>query len=381
MKTTSFTIEPDATTVPASAAALDGPDTLVLAFAASGLDGSEPGWRTLEEAFGTSKILGCSTAGAIGTGVIRDSGIVVAVARFERTTLRLVDVALGDVSESFDAGRRLIDALDAEDLRGVYVLSDGLDVNGTKLTEGMSAAAPPNLVITGGLAGDGDRFQQTWIVVGGERRNKSVAAVGFYSNALELGHGCGSGWDGFGMRWEVTRSEGSVLYELDGRPALEVYKQYLGELAAGLPANALLFPLAMRAADDDESIVRTVLAIDEAQQSMTFAGDIPEGVRVRMMRASLEGLIDGAMDAGQQTSERTSGACGDSLSIAVSCVGRRLVLGERAEEEVESALDELPAGTTLVGFYSYGELSPHRKGACQLHNQTMTLTTMFERAA
>ncbi|MEQ8273424.1 MAG: FIST N-terminal domain-containing protein [Deltaproteobacteria bacterium] len=380
MKTKSFTIQADATTVADEVAALDGPNTLVLAFATDGLDGSEPAWRALQKAFGRSKILGCSTAGAIGAGTLQERGIVVAVACFERTTLRLVSVALADASESFDAGRRLVDELVGEDLRGVYVLSDGRDVNGSKLTEGMCASAPTDVVITGGLAGDGDRFEETWIVVDGERRNKSVAGVGFYSDALELGHGYGSGWDGFGMRWRVTRSEGNVLYELDGRPALEVYKEYLGELAAGLPANALLFPLAMKA-EGDEPVVRTVLAIDEAQQSMTFAGDIPEGVRVRLMRASLEGLIDGAMVAGQQTSERIIDVQGDSLSIAVSCVGRRLVLGERVEEEVESALDELPAGTTLVGFYSYGELSPHRAGPCQLHNQTMTLTTLFERAA
>jgi hypothetical protein len=175
----------------------------------------------------------------------------------------------------------------------------------------------------------------------------------------------------------VTRSEGNVLYALDDRPALALYKEYLGERAGGLPGSALLFPLALRATTEDQnSVVRTVLAVDEAKQSMTFAGDIPTGHYAKLMRANFDRLILGAQAAAGAAALREHQ--GPALSIAISCVGRRLVLGERTEEETEAALDVLPDGTLQVGFYSYGEISPHTSGRCDLHNQTMTLTVLSE---
>jgi hypothetical protein len=207
-----------------------------------------------------------------------------------------------------------------------------------------------------------------------------VSAVGLYGEKLRVGHGSRGGWDIFGPTRRITRSKGSVLFELDGHPALQLYKQYLGDRASGLPATALLFPLAMRAsATDDKMLVRTVLSVDEAMQSMTFAGDMPTGNLVQLMRANFERLIDGASSAALNT-VATSGnsQASDVLAIAISCVGRRLILGERTEEEIEAALNGLPKGTRQVGFYSYGEISPYASGHCDLHNQTMTLTTIAE---
>jgi hypothetical protein len=205
-----------------------------------------------------------------------------------------------------------------------------------------------------------------------------VVAVGFYGERVRIGHGSRGGWDIFGPERRVTASDGNVLRELDGRPALDLYKEYLGELAAGLPATALRFPLALRAdADDKKRLVRTILGVNEEEGSLTFAGDIPEGFLAQLMRTNLDRLVDGAEAAAVMTQNRgTDGA--PTLAIAISCVGRRMVLGERAEEEVEATLDELPGTTKQIGFYSYGEISPFASGTCDLHNQTMTMTTIHE---
>jgi hypothetical protein len=267
----------------------------------------------------------------------------------------------------------------APDLRGVIVISDGLGVNGSELLRGLSAILPPSVVVTGGLAGDGARFTRTWILHEGAPVSGRVSAVGLYGERIEIGHGSKGGWDIFGPERVVTRATGNVLYELDGRPALDLYKEYLGELAAGLPANALLFPLSLRRSHTEETrLVRTILGISDADRSMTFAGDIPAGSLVQLMRANFDRLIDGAAEAARLT-RGSSPFDSQSLTIAVSCVGRRLALGERAEEEVEAVLDTLPAGAHLVGFYSYGEISPYASGRCELHNQTMTLTQLRER--
>jgi hypothetical protein len=355
---------------------LDSENTLVLVF------GSREGFsdgaflEDLSKAYPTAYFLGCSTAGEVLETSIMDNSMAVAVCRFDFTRLRSSVVPIRSSKESFDVGNRIAHDLLAPDLRGVFVLSDGICVNGSELVKGLNQALPPDTVVTGGLAGDGDRFQKTWILRQRQRIDGYVSAIGFYGNRIKIGHGSKGGWDVFGIEREVTRSSENVLYEIDGRSALSLYKEYLGELAAGLPANALLFPLRLRRGKtEDAGLVRTILSIDEKAQSMTFAGDIPLGSHVRFMRANFDRLVDGAMEAAQLAKKDSQEGC---LAIAISCVGRRLVLRERAEEEIEAVRDNLPAGAHLIGFYSYGELSPFTDGRCELHNQTMTLTTLSE---
>ena len=355
---------------------LDSSRTLVLAFAAPGFaDHLEP-FRTLARAFPRSHVLGCSTAGEIHATRVRDDSIAVAIARFEHTPLRTAVAKLSRTSDSFDAGLRIARTLEAPDLRAVFVLSSGdaIGVNGSELVHGINEVLEGRATVTGGLAGDGDRFRHTWVLADGVPASGIVTAVGMYGERVRVGHGSKGGWDMFGPERVVTRATANVLYELDGRPALELYKHYLGERASALPAAGLLFPLAVRASDDSERrLVRTILAVDERTQSLTFAGDVPEGALAQLMRANFDRLIQGASDAALDCRGGEP-----VLSLAISCVGRRLVLGERAEEETEAVAEALPAGTAQIGFYSYGEISPYTDGTCDLHNQTMTLTTLGE---
>jgi hypothetical protein len=259
------------------------------------------------------------------------------------------------------------------------VLSDGLLVNGSELVRGLNASVPATVVVTGGLAGDGAKFHRTWVSGADGPQGGLVRAVGLYGERVVVGHGSHGGWDAFGPSRLITRSDSNVLYELDGKPALELYRRYLGDRAEGLPATGLLFPLALRETPTAAKVlVRTLLAIDDARQSMTFAGNLPQGQYVQFMRANIEKLVDGSLHAAQSTCHSASHRS-DILSIAISCVGRRLVLGQRAEEELDATITHLPEGTRQVGFYSYGEISPFTDGRCDLHNQTMTLTTVSER--
>ncbi len=358
---------------------LDSPNTLVLAFGASEYAAQPQALDELRAAFPRALHLGCSTAGEIHGRQLQDRTLSVAVCKFERTELRLARAEVTPSQNSRAAGESLARELGRDDLRGVFVLSDGLCVNGTELVGGLNRHLSESVIVTGGLAGDGSRFERTWITHGSGPLGGQIAAVGFYGSHVRIGHGSKGGWDLFGPQRMVTRSEGNVLYELDGKPALALYKEYLGERAAGLPATALLYPLSLRAAPDAEkTLVRTVLAVDEAKQSMTFAGDVPTGHTAQLIRANFERLIEGAAHAALHTRGPALAQATPTLSIAISCVGRRLVLGERTEEELESVLDSLPEGAEQVGFYSYGEISPYSSGHCDLHNQTMTLTTFTE---
>lgn len=272
----------------------------------------------------------------------------------------------------------LAQSIPKEDLSHLFVLSDGLAVNGSELVKGLMCFLPENVAVTGGLAGDGSDFKETLTFLNKHPQKDTVAVIGFYGDRLKVGYGSVGGWDPFGPDRLITKSDGNVLYEVDGRSALELYKVYLGEHAAGLPATGLLFPMSIRVKEHEKGLVRTILSINEEQQSLTFAGDMPEGAYARLMKANFDRLIDGAMEAAKNSYKAAGSLC-PGLAILISCVGRKLLLKQRTEEEVEAVRDILGADTVLAGFYSYGEICPFTFGASpELHNQTMTITTFQE---
>jgi hypothetical protein len=357
----------------------DSSRTLIVAFGAAGYADAPGALDELAAAFPKSAIIGCSSAGEIHDHLIADGTLVVAIAQFEQTELTLGSTPIDSAADSDVAGTLLGRKLAHAKPRLVLVLSEGLAVNGTDLVRGLRCALPPDTIIVGGLAADGNRFARTWVLVDGKPVSGHVVAVAL-TGPLEIGLGSQGGWDTFGPERRVTRAKGNVLYELDGKPALALYKDYLGELASDLPTMALRFPLSIR----DErgvkgAVVRTVLAIDEKDQSMTFAGDVPNGWRAQLMRSNHDRLIAGAMRAAFDATAKMSGK--PALALAISCVGRRLVLGARTEEETEAVVEALPPGSHQIGFYAYGEISPAGRATCELHNQTMTLTTLRETTA
>jgi len=358
---------------------IEGPIDLILYFGSGeALEPSSGPWRDLVTAHPEAVCAGCSTAGQIQGSSVSDAGLCATLVRFHNTRVRGAAARVDAMAESRAVGAELGRQLAGPDLRHVFVLSDGLGVNGTALTTGLRDTLPPEARATGGLAGDGTNFKRTVTGLGAELGSGRVVAVGFYGPGLEVGYGSAGGWEPFGPKRLITSSEGSVLTELDGQPALALYKRYLGDRAAGLPATGLLFPLELLPERDSAGgVVRTILAVDETAQSLTFAGDMPQGQYARLMKASCDALVGGATTA----AERVSGTNGDRarLALLVSCVGRKLLLGQRVEEEVEAVVDRLPLGTSAIGFYSYGEICPSGwVQGCDLHNQTMTLTVLAE---
>jgi hypothetical protein len=333
----------------------------------------------LRQRFPSAHLVGCSTGGEILDRDIVSGGAVALAVHFEHTPIRLASAAIDRDGASIEVGRRLGRALAAPDLRGLFVLSDGIHVNGSALVQGLREAVGTGVPVTGGLAGDGARFRTTLVGAGDAPAERRIAAIGLYGDRIRIGHGSVGGWDTFGPERAITRAEGNVLYELDGRPALDLYKDYLGAEAERLPGSALLFPLHIHPPDRREhQVVRTVLSVDEVRRSMTFAGDVPEGWRARLMMGNFENLIGGAAEAA--VAAAASAAAGRSgFAVLVSCIGRRLLLGQRIGEEVEAVADAIPGRLPQIGFYSYGEISPHAAtGIAELHNQTMTVTVFAE---
>lgn len=361
-----------------SAVTLGGPASLVLVFGASNIIGDTSKIDEVRARYPGAHLVGCSTSGEICDTRVRDDSLVVTAVRFEHTALKLAHVVIGAGGDSLEAGKRLMQALPQQKLVHVLVLSDGLLVNGSELVRGLRENLPTGVAVTGGMAGDGTEFQQTLVCADTSPCEGVIAALGFYGEHLKVGYGSLGGWDSFGPERLITRSKGNVLYELDGRSALELYKKYLGENNAG-PAEALRFPLTLRTGEGEFGPVRSVGSVNEDEQSMTFFGDMPEGGYVRLMKANFDRLVDGAAGAAQASYEML-GSKEPDLALLVSCIGRKLVLKQRTEEEVESVREVLGKNTVLAGFYSYGEICPYGTiTGCELHNQTMTITTFSER--
>ena len=322
-------------------------------------------------------IIGCSTAGQICGTEVFDAGVVATAIRFEHTEVRAATAPV-TAADSAAAGAALAHTLADPELVHVIVISEGLDINGEALVRGLGEKLPAGVSVTGGLSADGEQFQETVVLFGSRPQKNTVAAVGLYGTKLKVGYGSLGGWDSFGPERQITKSAGNVLYELDGQSALALYKRYLGDHASDLPASGLLFPLSLRTTDVSAPVVRTILSVSESDQSLTFAGNVPVGGYVRLMKANFDRLIDGAVGAGRISAEALGTPV--DLALLISCVGRRMVLRQRVEEEVEGVRDIVGLGATITGFYSYGEISPFTpKARCELHNQTMTVTTLSER--
>ena len=334
-------------------------------------------YSTLRDSYPAANILLCSTSGEIYDNTVLDETVTIVIIEFEDTLVKTISLNINDQPNSFEAGKALFNGLNDSSLSYMMVISDGGLVNGSELVRGIEYVNTGNIPVTGGLAGDGDKFNYTVVGCNEKPKQGNIVAVGFYGKSLKIGHASLGGWEIFGPEKVVTRSVSNKLYEIDGKGALDLYKQYLGKYADELPGSALLFPLYVRPDGAENSVVRTILSIDNDEQSMVFAGDIPEGSYIRFMKANFDKLIDAATQAATQA--LTQFRARPKLALLISCVGRKLILGKRIDEEIEAVKEIFGEGTILSGFYSYGEISPLNTNArCELLNQTMTITTFNE---
>ncbi|WP_338849639.1 FIST N-terminal domain-containing protein [Massilia sp. W12] len=381
MKTTQIKIKAnadfDAALTPLAAAGAD----LLLVFGGVTFFESPKLFDAIKKQFPQTVIAGCSTAGEIAVDRVYDNSCVVTAVKFGAAQVRSSTTEIMGMQDSQDAGSRVAAGLPKEGLRAVLVFGTGVAINGSALVAGMEAVLPQEVAISGGLAADGGAFRQTWTISAEKSADNQIVAVGFYGEAVQLSYGTFAGWEPFGPARKVTRCDQNVLYELDGESALDIYKRYLGDYAKDLPGSGLLFPFEMLGEQQEKSgIFRTILGIDEAQGSLTLAGDIDPKGYLKLMHSSTDKLIEGAETAAKSAYERGNKSInGDALAILVSCIGRKLVMGDRVDEEIEAVADVLGKNTAVTGFYSNGEIAGSTfLGACHLHNQTMTISWISE---
>ena len=353
---------------------------LVIYFGGQGTLNSGDRYNEIKTFYPNACLIGCSTGGEVLNDEVLDDVVVVAAVSFDQTAIKTSVVSAEDPEDSYTAGVQIARDLNSPSLKYVLLLSDGTNVNGSDLVRGMYNILDNNVVVTGGLAGDSADFGTTYVGLNEIPIPHRIAAVGLYGDNVEIGYGSVGGWSPFGPERVITKSKGNILFELDGKPALELYKEYLGEEASKLPGSALLFPLNIKPSSDSKNeIVRTIVGVNEEDQSMIFAGDVPEGYISQLMHGDFNNLVNGAARAAELASSDREGSQG--LAILVSCIGRKLLLGQQISDETEAVADILKRQVPTIGFYSYGEICHQQfTGECSLHNQTMTVTLLNENA-
>ncbi|MDQ5929463.1 MAG: hypothetical protein QG594_1242 [Bacteroidota bacterium] len=319
-----------------------------------------------------------STSGEIVDCNVTDDSITVTAIEFEKSSFVVKRGNIFDFQKNAQTlGQALYEEMPKENLKHLFVLSEGSFVNGSSLINGLETHINANISITGGMCGDDARFEKTLASYQENPKEGEVILIGFYGQSLEISFASFGGWEPFGPERIITKSENNILYEIDEQPALDLYKKYLGAKSNELPQASLLYPLNVTPDDKNEPVVRTILNINNQDQSMILAGDVPVNSRVQLMMASVDGVAQGAQKAAEIAMKARIKP--PELSILVSCIGRKLVMSQRVEEELELVRDVVGNNVPMTGFYSYGEMAPFNgNNACELHNQTMTLTLISE---
>jgi hypothetical protein len=350
---------------------------LVLYFGSQGTLNSGEIYNELRKFYPHAQIMGCSTGGEIFNQDVFDNKVVVSAVKFNETKLKTFGCNIKDYQNSYDIGCKLAQDLQGENLRNIFLLSDGTNVNGSELVRGIYSILDKDIVVTGGLAGDGADFGDTYVGINQVPHTGCVAAIGFYNKNLKIGYGSVGGWNSFGPERVITKSKDNILYELDGKPALDLYKEYLGEEAHKLPGSALLFPLNIKPNSTSKNeLIRTIVGVDEENKSMIFAGDVPEGYIAQLMHSDFASLSEGAAKAAEISFANNDNG---GLAILVSCIGRKLLMGQNISDETEAVADIFENNIPMIGFYSYGEICHQQfTNECTLHNQTMTITVINE---
>jgi hypothetical protein len=346
---------------------------LVIVFGSRNEMEAADAWKTFKAGLPSAQVVGCSTAGEISSKGVTDNTVQVTAVNTGAGEVQVVDADIPG-GDSAAAGEMLAKKVNKDGLKALLVLSTGHNVNGSALIDGIRKVLGAKVTITGGLAGDGANFQKTITLCNGTVSDAKIVAVAFRGDAFEISYGSMGGWKPFGPVRKVSKSTNNVVFEIDGEPALDLYKKYLGEEAKKLPASGLLYPFAILKTNQDESgLIRTILSVDEAKKSLTFAGDVAEGSLVRLMQAKKSELADGAKGAASGAAK--TGTASDGFAVLVSCVGRKLVMGDDIDDEIDAVRDVFGKNVALTGFYSYGEICPQEGFTeCKLHNQTMTIT-------
>ena len=340
----------------------------------------------------TVKIVGASTAGEITEDGPAGRHSVALMLLASDTMHFYTGVGPSVAEDPQAAGATMAEQIQKEaggdELKLVIMFPDVLVGNGTDVVRGVLSKVGEHLPVVGGAAGDDFRFQKTYQYFDDTVHTGAVVGIGF-SGDVHFGVGVKHGWLPIGIPMEATKSEGSVLHELDGMPAISVYEDHFGtdvveELKNDVLAKlAISYPLGIHMEGSEEMLIRDPLTVDE-KGSITCAAEVPEGSEIRLMVGHRNEAIKAAREASQKVVRDIENKEPKAVLI-FNCVARKKLLAEYSSEEIRVIQENVGNEVPLLGFYTYGEQAPlegeiHDKEKCNpsFHNETVVVVALAD---
>lgn len=328
---------------------------------------------TLASSFSDSTIIGTSTAGEIYNEDVKTGEIVVVSLEgdFELGVSSVQDEKIDDVEKAMKAAGEALTELNedyvvARELKRegiewkqenpvkLSVFATSLHINIEKIIEGIKNVTGQRIDVTGGLAGDSWRLNETYVFHNGNiiRNGLIVAAI---STKHQITHSIKNGLSiDRETNFEVTDFEEGKIKGLDGEPPKKVYQEIYGQKGA-VKNFVMTKPLA--AETIDEPIVRTPINIDE-EGSFRIIGGLPKDV-LHPVKQTDESLINAAKEAAEEAKNKIT----DEDTIIKGAILHSSVLRwnslqneETRRKEIE-AVKEVIGKKPIVGWYNYGQVS------------------------
>ncbi len=356
---------------------------LLLVFASVRFD-PEPLLKGIGSVFLEAPLVGCSTAGEILTeGPSRRSVVVMAI---RSDSLRIATgLSMGIRKNPLQAGRDLATRISQSKLpnpHGLLIFPDGLTGNVAEVIRGIQDVLGLSFPIVGGSSADDFAFDRTYQFFHGQVFTDAVAGI-LLAGPIALGIGARHGWHPLGKPRRVTRASANIVREMDKQSAVNLYETYFGKAAASLKTERLadmsiLYPLGMPIPGEEEYLLRNVLRVDP-DDSIVYAGEVPEGSEVRLMMGSKQKALEAARLAAEQA-VRSIAPQTPRLGLVFSSCSRERLFGRRAPEEIASIRRTLGNNVPLVGFYDYGEQAPltatQFHGRSYFHNESVVVVAL-----
>ncbi|OIO50349.1 hypothetical protein COX74_02945 [bacterium (Candidatus Gribaldobacteria) CG_4_10_14_0_2_um_filter_41_16] len=329
-------------------------------------------------------VVGCSGLRCISNNHGFDKGVAVMAISSDDIILKSA-VGVNAQKDSYAAGHSLAKNLVDQATAVLMIFMDAVGVNGSAVVRGILDGSRKNLPIIGGMASDASTFTKTYEYHQGEALSDAVVGVAM-SGKISFGIGVQHGWQSIGLPVTVTKSEGATIKEINGKPAIKFFEEYFGaeeakQLYKPLSRICYVYPLGMSVEGSDELLIRIAFVANEKGE-LVCAGEIPQGSQIRLMLGDYEKAIEAAQEAAKKAKQQLKGAT-PKAALVFNCAARYMLLGKRADEEIQAIQSVLGGNIPLIGFYTYGEQAPLRGDVgptCSslFHNETMTMILLGE---
>lgn len=342
---------------------------------------------------GDIPMVGGTTAGEISTsGFSKQSAVIMALSSpiLDFTTSIGLNMSKDEKACSVSLARKIRRKKAVKNAVSLLIFPNGMGGDGVKVIEGLHQVMGTNIEIIGGYLGDDERFENTFQYYNGKVYKDAIPALLISGeNGFETGIGVRSGFESIGNRFYCTDSENNIVKKFDEERALDLYREFLGEeRSKRLPGICLEYPFGLidekvSIAGKDYFQLRCGLTVDREEGTITLAASIPKGSALTITTASRGEIINGAKLAALQAREALKNTVPQAI-LMLSCVGRKLVLGRRTQEEVDAVKEILGEDVPIIGFYTYGEIGPIDKmreelAITRFHNETVVLWVLGKR--